>query len=71
MTTTRNFAIILLLTALSYLALTLTATLTPALQNLSSTTDQSGYSPYTMYERCHMDAKGVMHPYYTHRADCS
>lgn len=29
-----------------------------------------GYSGYTMYERCHIDAAGVMHSYYTHRKDC-
>lgn len=29
-----------------------------------------GDSGYTMYERCHIDAAGILHTEYTHRPDC-
>jgi hypothetical protein len=66
-----RLSLALLLVVLTYAAITLTATLTPAIADLTSGgPSQTGYSPYSDYERCHMDANGVLHPYYTHRTDC-
>lgn len=48
-----NLLAALVVVVLSYIAVTLTATLTPAIQDLGSVAADNGYSPYSMYQRCH------------------
>lgn len=67
----RRFALLAMMVTLAYLAMSQMGPLGWALQDtMTPPTADSGYSAYTMYERCHMDDKGVMQSHYTHRQGC-